>query len=471
MTSVKMRSCRMKKEGRYLVMIHGLINKDGQPDVSWDYAVDPIVESYHVVGETSFPSIGEIYCEAATWPERELNELFGFTLDPGQGPDHGHSAERTGGEESRQCTAVRGGESMSYIVPIGPYHPALEEPIHAKLYTEGEMIKDAEVFVGYNHRGIEKLATERNAIQTLVLVERVCGICSHSHAFTYAMCVEELNGIEAPKRGEYIRVITAELERLHSHFLWLGIACHIIGHDSMFMHIWDERELVMDLLEELTGNRVNYAMCTVGGARRDVSDDLRRRILEACDKLKAPLDRITEIALTDKTIAMRTKGVGILTREDALKLGAVGPHARASGVNIDVRKDAPYSAYGDFEFDVPVVDSGDVFARVVVRALECYESIKIIRQALENLPEGPINLGNKLPKIKAGQTVKRHEAPRGQLSYMLAGNDSLNNYRISIHVPSFKNTPTVPHMLRNNTVADAGLIIASIDPCFSCLDR
>ena len=181
---------------------------------------------------------------------------------------------------------------MSYIVPIGPYHPALEEPIHAKLYTEGEMIKDAEVFVGYNHRGIEKLATERNAIQTLVLVERVCGICSHSHAFTYAMCVEDLNGLEAPKRGEYIRVITAELERLHSHFLWLGIACHIIGHDSMFMHIWDERELVMDLLEELTGNRVNYAMCTIGGARRDVSDDLRRRMLEACDKLKAPLDRI-----------------------------------------------------------------------------------------------------------------------------------------------------------------------------------
>ena len=132
---------------------------------------------------------------------------------------------------------------MSYIVPIGPYHPALEEPIHAKLYTEGEVIKDAEVFVGYNHRGIEKLATERNAIQTLVLVERVCGICSHSHALTYAMCVEDINGIEVPKRGQYIRVITAELERLHSHFLWLGIACHIIGHDSMFMHIWDEREL------------------------------------------------------------------------------------------------------------------------------------------------------------------------------------------------------------------------------------
>ena len=360
---------------------------------------------------------------------------------------------------------------MSYIVPIGPYHPALEEPIHAKLYTEGEVIKDAEVFVGYNHRGIEKLATERNAIQTLVLVERVCGICSHSHALTYAMCVENINGIEVPKRGQYIRVITAELERLHSHFLWLGIACHIIGHDSMFMHIWDERELVMDLLEKMTGNRVNYAMVTVGGARRDIDDELRRELLEACDKLKAPLDRITEIALTDKTIAMRTKGVGVLPKEDALRMGVVGPHARASGVKVDVRKDAPYSSYEDFDFDVPVVESGDVFARVVVRALECYESIKIIRQALENLPATPINLGNKLIKIQPGQAVCRHEAPRGQLSHMVVGDGSFNNHRVSIHVPSYKNTPTVPFMLRGNTVADAGLIIASIDPCFSCLDR
>lgn len=360
---------------------------------------------------------------------------------------------------------------MSYVIPIGPYHPALEEPVHAKLFTEGEVIRDAEVFVGYNHRGIEKLATERNAIQTLVLVERVCGICSHSHALTYALAVERINGVEVPKRGAYIRDITSELERLHSHFLWLGIACHIIGHDSMFMHIWDERELVMDLLEKLSGNRVNYAMVTIGGARRDIDDELRREILEACDKLKAPLDRITEIALTDKTIAMRTKGVGVLTTEDAIRLGAVGPHARASGVNIDVRRDSPYSGYGDYEFDVPVVDSCDVFARVVVRALECYESIKIIRQALENLPQTPINLGTKLPKIKEGIAVTRHEAPRGQLSYMVVGNGSFNNARVSVHVPSFKNTPTVPHMLRNNTVADAGLIIASIDPCFSCMDR
>ncbi len=360
---------------------------------------------------------------------------------------------------------------MSYIVPIGPYHPALEEPVHTKLYTEGEVIKDAEVFVGYNHRGIEKLATERNAIQTLVLVERVCGICSHSHAFTYAMAVEHINGTEVPKRGQYIRVITAELERLHSHLLWAGIACHIIGHDSMFMHTWNAREVIMDMLEELSGNRVNYAMVTIGGARRDISDDMRREFLAKLGVVKPILDRVVEICLNDKTIAMRTKGVGILTTEDAIKLGAVGPQARASNYNVDVRRDAPYSSYDDFDFNVPVCDSCDVFARVVVRLLECYESVKIITQALENLPEGPINLGNKIPKIAEGEFVARHEAPRGQVIHKVVGNGTQYNHRVSIHVPTFKNVTTIPTMLRGNTVADAGLIVACIDPCFSCLDR
>ncbi|MDO5111359.1 MAG: nickel-dependent hydrogenase large subunit [Clostridia bacterium] len=360
---------------------------------------------------------------------------------------------------------------MSYIIPIGPYHPALEEPIHAKVYVEGEVITGADVFVGYNHRGIEKLTTERNPIQTLVLVERVCGICSHSHALSYAMGVEGIMQTDVPKRGQYIRVIVAELERLHSHFLWLGIAAHIIGHDSLFMHIFNEREAVMDLLEAFTGNRVNYAMVTIGGARRDVSDDMRAAIMEGLLKMEIALDRIKEIFLTDKTIAMRTQGVGVMTTEDAVRLGAVGPHARSSNVAIDVRKDSPYSCYEDFDFNVAVWPSCDVFARAVVRVLECYESMKIIRQALDTLPEGPINLGNKLPKVPAGEYVVRHEAPRGQLTYKVVSNGGPANARVSIHVPTFRNAPTVPVMLKGNTVADAGLIVASIDPCFSCLDR
>ncbi len=360
---------------------------------------------------------------------------------------------------------------MSYVVPIGPYHPALEEPVHARLVTEGEEIKDAEVFIGYNHRGIEKLAQQKNYTQTLVMVERVCGICSHSHAMNFALAVESIAQMEVPKRGQYIRVIVAELERLHSHYLWLGIALHLIGHDSLFMHSWDDREAIMDILEEITGNRVNYGMITIGGARRDIDDEKRKHVLEMLDKIEKSNSKLKDILLADKTVALRTKGVGVLTTGDALRIGAVGPQARASGLKIDVRKDAPYSSYEDFDFDAVAFDTCDVFSRVVIRILENIESIKIIRQALDMLPKGPVNLGNKLFKIPAGEYVTRYEAPRGQLVYKVVSDGGLNPERVSIHVPTFRNAPTVPTMLRGNSVADAGLIIASIDPCFSCMDR
>ena len=360
--------------------------------------------------------------------------------------------------------------NMSYTIPIGPYHPSLEEPVHARLTVDGEKIVGAKVEIGYNHRGIEKLATQRNFIQTAVLVERVCGICSHSHAMTYCLAVERIAGMEIPKRGQYLRVLTAELERIHSHLLWLGIACHIIGHDSLFMQTWNDREFTMDVLENLTGNRVNYAMNTVGGARRDITDEQRKMVIAAMDDLDVKMQPIVDFLTNDKTVAMRTQGVGVLTREDAIRIGAVGPHARASGVDIDVRRDQPYTSYGDFEFAVPVVDSGDVFARVVVRVLETLESMKIVRQCVDMLPEGPINLGKKIPKVPAGEAILSHEAPRGQLVYKVVTKGGPYNHRVSIHVPTFKNCPTVPTMLMNNTVAEAGLIVASIDPCFSCMD-
>lgn len=360
---------------------------------------------------------------------------------------------------------------MSYIVPIGPYHPALEEPIHARLVTSGEEITDAEIFIGYNHRGIEKLAQQKNFIQNLVLVERVCGICSHSHALTYALCVESIAKMKVPKRGQYIRVILAELERLHSHYLWLGIAMHIIGHDSLFMHIWNDREAIMDMLEEISGNRVNYGMIMIGGSRRDIDDEKRLHLLQMLNRVEASMDRLRDIVMTDKTVAMRTQKVGVLTTEDAVRIGAIGPHARASNVAVDVRKDAPYSCYDEFEFEKAVWPTGDVFARVVIRVLENYESIRIIRQALENLPEGKIHMGMKHPNVPAGEYTFRHEAPRGQLVYKVVTNGTELGQRVSIHVPTFRNAPTLPVMLKGNTVADAGLIIASIDPCFSCMDR
>ena len=364
---------------------------------------------------------------------------------------------------------------MSYIVPIGPYHPALEEPVHARLTTDGEEITSAEIFIGYNHRGIEKLAQQNNFIQNLVMVERVCGICSHSHALSYALTVEAIAKMKVPKRGQYIRVITCELERLHSHYLWLGIALHIIGHDSLFMHTWNDRELIMDMLEEISGNRVNYGMVMIGGSRRDIDDAKRKHLLEMLNRIEESMLRIKDFLLTDKTVALRTQNVGILTTEDAIRIGANGPQARASNVPVDARKDSPYCCYEDFEFEKAVWPSCDVFSRVVVRVLENFESIKILRQAIENLPEGKvdgkINLGMKMPTVPAGEHMTRIEAPRGQLCYKVVTNGTDYGQRVSIHVPTFRNAPTVPVMLKGNSVADAGLIIASIDPCFSCMDR
>lgn len=360
---------------------------------------------------------------------------------------------------------------MSYVVPLGPYHPALEEPVHVKLLTEGEEIKDAKVFIGYNHRGIEKLTEERNYIQTITLVERVCGICSHSHTLAYCLALEKIAGMDVPKRGDYIRVITCELERLHSHYLWLGLAAHIIGFDSLFMMCFSSRERIMDMLEALTGNRVNYAMNIVGGARRDISKDQMNDVSSMLKKLKEEFKGIFNVYANDKTVKLRTVGVGILTYEDAFVYGACGPHGRASGMGEDTRLIDPYCSYDDFDFKGIVQNGCDVFSRAVVRLLEIEESIKIIEQAFDNMPDTPINLGVKIPKIPKGEYMSRIEAPRGEVTYYVVSNGGLTNARVNIHVPTFKNAATVPVMLKNNTIADAGLIVASIDPCFSCLDR
>lgn len=360
---------------------------------------------------------------------------------------------------------------MSYILPLGPYHPSLEEPVHVKLYTEGELIKNADVFIGYNHRGIEKLTEVRNYIQTITLVERVCGICSHSHAMTYCLAIENIAAMEVPKRGQYIRVIISELERLHSHFLWLGLAGHIIAFDSLFMKCFAARERIVEMLEIITGNRVNYAMNIIGGARRDISKEQFQLLLKAIEETEEEFKGIFNIYANDTSIAARTKGVGVLTKEDALTYGACGPHGRASNVNFDVRKTMPYCSYEDFDFKVPLAEGCDVFSRAVVRLEEIVESFKIIKQAIKNMPDGSINLGNKLPRVPKGEALAVTEAPRGEVSYYVVSNGGQTNKRVNIHVPTFKNAATVPVMLKNNTIADAGLIVASIDPCFSCLDR
>jgi len=359
---------------------------------------------------------------------------------------------------------------MSYTIPIGPYHPALEEPYKINVICQGEIVQDVEIEIGFNFRSIELLAQRRNYFQVLTLVERVCGICSNIHTLTCCMAAEAVAGIELPARARYIRVVMAELERLHSHLLWAGVAAELIGFQTMFMEIFALREVVMDVLEAISGNRVNYAMNCIGGVNRDLTDP--PAILAAVRQLRQGIERVViPIFTTDPTVKARTAGVGVLTQADALSYGAVGPTARASGVAFDVRNDLPYAAYADLDFKMVVENAGDVRARVVVRALEMLESIRLIEQALQTLPSGPIRIAERFPAIPPGEATARVEAPRGEVLYYLAADGSDVPQRLKIRTPTFVNMPSVQAMSLGQQLADMPLIQASIDPCYSCTDR
>jgi membrane-bound hydrogenase subunit alpha len=361
-------------------------------------------------------------------------------------------------------------ESHKFKIPIGPQHPSLKEPESFSVALKGEKILGVEIRLGYNHRGIEKAMEERTYIQDIYLAERICGICSHSHSTCFVQAVEEIAGLELPKRASYIRTLVAELERIHSHFLWLGVAGHEIGFDTLLMYTWRDRELVMDLLAELTGNRVNYAMNTFGGVRRDVSPELVKKLLAAMDTLEERTNYYIKIATTETTLIKRLSGVGVVTHEDCLRLDAVGPTARASGVKRDVRADDPYAAYAELDFKVITDDHCDVYGRTVVRVLELLESFKMVRQLLQKLPEGPIAV--KAPRrIPAGEALSRYEAPRGEDMHYVKSNGTDKPERVKVRAPTLANVQVVKHMLRERYLADLPIVVAAIDPCFSCTDR
>ncbi len=359
---------------------------------------------------------------------------------------------------------------MPYTIPIGPYHPALEEPYKINVSCQGENVQDVDITIGFNFRGIELLAQRRNYLQDITLVERVCGICSNVHTMTYCMAAESIAGIDLPARAGYIRVILAELERLHSHLLWSGVAAELIGFQTMFMEIFALRESVMDVLEAISGNRVNYAMNCIGGVNRDITDP--ESILTAVRQIKQSVEKVViPIFTTDTTVKARTAGVGILTREDALIYGTVGPTARASGLEQDIRVDLPYAAYAELGVNRAVQTTCDVRARVVVRALEMLESVRLIEKALETLPGGPIRIADHFPVIPAGEATARAEAPRGEVIYYIKSDGSDIPQRVKIRTPTYANMPSVRAMSKGQQLSDMPLIQASIDPCYSCTDR
>ena len=381
--------------------------------------------------------------------------------------------------------AVNDTEKTTYTIPIGPIHPALKEPIQLDLEIDGEQVVDVDIHLGQVHRSVEWLGMNRNnPIQTLYLAERICGICNVCHPYCLALAVEQAADIAVPDRAEYIRVIAAEMERIHSHILWAGVAAHEIGFDTVFYLTWRVREEIMDMIEYVFGNRITKAIFQFGGVRRDITAEQLPRIRQGLDYYKSIFEQLRRIFLEDETVKMRTRNVGILSTEDALKLTTVGPTVRASGVPKDVRQDQPYSAYADLNVKAITPDIvtgtvvGDVYDRIIVRLLEVAQSIEIIEECIANMPEGPIVTEPKITRLQrmltdaAGEGVGRVEAPRGEdIHYVRleSGESTLSTWKV--RAPTYVNLIAVPTMLKGMQIADVPIAFASIDPCMSCTNR
>ncbi|MDI6643233.1 MAG: nickel-dependent hydrogenase large subunit [Candidatus Hodarchaeaceae archaeon] len=359
---------------------------------------------------------------------------------------------------------------MTFVVPVGPQHPMLKEPEFFRFEVKGEEIVGVDIRLGYAHRGIEEALSRRSYKHNVYLCERICGICNVVHSTTYCQTVEQLAGVEPPERAKYIRAILMELERIHSHLLWLGVAAHQIGFNTLFMLAWRDREYVMDLRELISGGRVHSAMNTIGGVRRDVRSEHVPTMLRGLDKLEQSARYYTDLWGSDRTILARCTNVGVLSKDDAIKFCAVGPLARASDVKVDIRKDDPYGAYGALSFNVITEQEGDVWAKGMVRLREILESIKIVRQALKELPSGPVRTPVEL-KIPPNETVERTEAPRGELIYYIRSNGTDTPERVRVRTPTYGNFASMKSMFAGGTVAEIPIVMWSIDPCFGCNDR
>lgn len=357
-----------------------------------------------------------------------------------------------------------------FIVPIGPQHPALKEPGHFEFTVDGELVTHASVRLGYAHRGIEKATESRSWIQNLYLLERICGICSHTHATAYALGVERLAGVNVPPRAQAIRTLVGELERIHSHLLWLGVTAHEAGFETLFMYAWRDRETVMDLLENLTGNRVHYSVNVLGGVKVDVDDAQDDAIRRGIDFLEERTRHYLDVVTRDESFLSRTRGIAVMSAEQVEQLGIVGPTARASGVARDIRVDAPYAAYADYAVQLVLETAGDLEARVVVRVKELFECYRLTRAILDHLPAGKLTA--RMPRrIAAGETISRVEAPRGELFYFIKSNGTDTPERIKVRTPTMCNLASVPALTIGHQLADVPMILAGIDPCFSCNDR
>ena len=354
------------------------------------------------------------------------------------------------------------------VVPFGPQHPVLPEPIHLDLVLEDERVIEAIPSIGYIHRGLESLVTKRDYKNYVFVAERICGICSYIHSVAYCQGIEGIMEIDVPPRAQYLRVFWSELSRMHSHLLWLGLYADSFGFENLFMNAWRIRESILDIMEETSGGRVIQGSCKVGGIRRDVSNTRLREIVRSLETIENQISELNEVFFTDPTVIHRTKGVGVLPEADAWKLGAVGPTLRGSGIASDIRT-IGYGAYEFLKMKPIVHHGGDCYARCMVRADELHSSIDLIRQVADQIPEGETEV--KVTGGPNGEYFSRIEQPRGEAIHYVKGDGSKNLIRHRVRTPTCANIPPLLTMLAGCDLADVPVIVLSIDPCISCTER
>ncbi len=450
---------------------------------------DGLYIGLHADVDPENPSIESITptVPAASWGERELRDMIGVTPTGHPDPrrlvlsddwpddiyplrwDVEHGIKPPPAECKFERKPPPEGAS---VVPVGPYFPTLEEPAYFRLFVDGEQVVGADYRGFYNHRGIEKMGCSVLTYnQVPFIAERICGICGAVHSTAYCQATEAAAGIRIPARAEYIRVIMLELERLESHLLWLGIAGHIIGFDAVLMQTWRMREPLMWLCEKLTGNRKTYGTNIVGGVRKDIDPEHYDEIRRVVDQIATEWKGLYETIPGDAMLMARLKGTGIVSHELAVERCAVGPTGRASGVEIDVRVDHPYAAYDRLDVKKVVYDGCDNLARTLVRLDETLVSVDIIRQALKDIPDGPIVADISEDIVGGNQACSAVEAPRGEVFHWVLTGGENRPERWRVRAPSYANLQVVPPMLEGQQVADVPIGIGSFDPCFSCTDR
>jgi ech hydrogenase subunit E len=354
------------------------------------------------------------------------------------------------------------------IIPFGPQHPVLPEPIHLDLVVEDEKVVEARPSIGFVHRGLEKLVEKKDYTEFVYVAERICGICSFIHGQTYCQAVEAIMDVPVPPRAHYLRTVWGELSRIHSHLLWLGLMADGMGFESLFMHSWRVRERVLNIVEATTGGRVIFGSCKIGGVRRDIGAGAIKDTLAELAIIERDLREITKVFLNDNSVKSRLCGVGVLSRQEAHEMGCVGPVLRASGVAQDMRA-LGYAAYQELEMKPVTRTAGDSYARCAVRCEELFQSISLIRQALGKIPDGEIAVKvNGNPK---GEVIMRTEQPRGEVVYCLKANGSRNLQRFRVRTPTFANLPAMLKLLQGCELADVPVLVLTIDPCISCTER